>query len=49
MVIKECVGIVVSNKMDKIVVVVVESCFFYFKYGKIVVKIKKFKVYDEEN
>lgn len=49
MVVKERVGVVVSNKMYKIIVVVIENCFVYFRYGKIVVKIKKYKVYDEEN
>ncbi len=49
MAIKERVGIVVSNKMDKTVVVAVESRSPHPKYGKIVVKTKKFKAHDEEN
>lgn len=49
MAIKERVGTVVSNKMDKTVVVAVESRSPHPKYGKIVVKTKKFKAHDEEN
>lgn len=46
---KERVGTVVSNKMDKTVVVAVENRSPHPKYGKIVVKTKKFKAHDEEN
>jgi small subunit ribosomal protein S17 len=49
MAVKERVGIVVSNKMDKTIVVAVESRSPHPKYGKIVVKTKKFKAHDEEN
>jgi small subunit ribosomal protein S17 len=49
MAVKERVGLVVSNKMDKTVVVAVESRSPHPKYGKIVVKTKKFKAHDEEN
>ena len=49
MAIKERVGTVVSNKMDKTIVVAVESRSTHPKYGKIVVKTKKFKAHDEEN
>ena len=49
MAIKERVGTVVSNKMDKTIVVAVESRSPHPKYGKIVVKTKKFKAHDEEN
>lgn len=49
MAVKERVGVVVSNKMDKTVVVAVESRSPHPKYGKIVVKTKKFKAHDEEN
>jgi small subunit ribosomal protein S17 len=40
---------VVSNKMDKTVVVAVESRTSHPKYGKIVVRTKRYKAHDEEN
>jgi small subunit ribosomal protein S17 len=46
---KERVGMVVSDKMDKTVVVVVENRSPHPKYKKIVVKTKRFKAHDEEN
>jgi small subunit ribosomal protein S17 len=46
---KERVGIVVSDKMDKTVVVAVENRSPHPKYKKIVVKTKRFKAHDEEN
>jgi small subunit ribosomal protein S17 len=46
---KERTGRVVSNKMDKTVVVAVESRSAHPKYGKIVVRTKRYKVHDEEN
>lgn len=49
MAVKERVGLVVSNKMDKTVVVAVESRTSHPKYGKIVVRTKRYKVHDEEN
>lgn len=49
MAIKERVGVVVSNKMDKTVVVAIESRSPHPKYQKIVVKTRKYKVHDEEN
>lgn len=49
MAVKERVGLVVSDKMDKTVVVAVENRSPHPKYGKIVVKTKKFKAHDEEN
>jgi small subunit ribosomal protein S17 len=49
MAVKERVGVVVSNKMDKTVVVAVENRISHPKYGKIVVQTKKFKAHDEEN
>lgn len=45
---KERVGVVVSNKMQKTVVVAVENRTSHPKYGKIVVRTKKYKVHDEE-
>jgi small subunit ribosomal protein S17 len=47
--VKEFVGKVVSNKMDKTVVVAVERKFPHPLYGKQVKKTKKFYAHDEEN
>jgi small subunit ribosomal protein S17 len=49
MAVKERVGVVVSDKMEKTVVVAIENRSPHPKYGKIVVKTKKYKVHDEEN
>lgn len=49
MAVKERVGLVVSNKMDKTAVVAVENRSPHPKYGKIVVKTKKYKAHDPEN
>jgi small subunit ribosomal protein S17 len=49
MAIKERVGLVVSNKMQKTIVVAVENRSAHPKYGKIVVKTKRYKAHDEEN
>ena len=49
MAVKERIGLVVSNKMDKTVVVAVENRSPHPKYRKIVVKTKKYKAHDEEN
>ncbi|EAZ91352.1 30S ribosomal protein S17 [Crocosphaera chwakensis] len=49
MAIKERVGVVVSTKMDKTAVVAVENRSPHPKYGKIVVKTRKFKAHDPEN
>lgn len=49
MAVKERVGVVVSNKMQKTVVVAIENRSPHPKYGKIVVKTKKYKAHDEEN
>lgn len=46
---KERVGLVVSDKMEKTVVVAVENRVTHPKYGKIVVRTKRYKVHDEEN
>jgi len=47
--IKERVGLVVSDKMQKTIVVAVENRSAHPKYGKIVVKTKRYKAHDEEN
>ena len=49
MAIKERVGEVVSDKMDKTVVVAIENRSPHPKYGKIVVRTKKYKAHDETN
>lgn len=46
---KELVGKVVSNKMDKTVVVAVENRFPHSQYEKQIVKTQKFKAHDAEN
>ena len=49
MAVKQRVGVVVSDKMDKTVVVAIESRTAHPKYGKIVVRTKRYKAHDEEN
>ncbi|AFY62230.1 MULTISPECIES: 30S ribosomal protein S17 [Cyanophyceae] len=49
MAVKERVGVVVSDKMEKTVVVAVENRSSHPKYGKIVVKTNRYKAHDEEN
>ncbi|MDX1976732.1 MAG: 30S ribosomal protein S17 [Pseudanabaenaceae cyanobacterium bins.68] len=49
MAVKERIGFVVSNKMQKTIVVAVENRSAHPKYGKIVVKTKRYKAHDEEN
>ena len=46
---KERIGLVVSNKMDKTVVVAVESRVQHDKYKKIMVRTKRYKAHDEDN
>lgn len=46
---KERIGRVVSNKMDKTVVVAVEGLVRHPLYGKIIKRTKKFKAHDEAN
>lgn len=42
-------GVVVSDKMDKTVVVLVSRFVEHKKYGKRIKKTKKYKAHDEEN
>ena len=42
-------GLVVSNKMDKTVVVAVEDRFKHAVYGKVVRRTNKLKAHDEDN
>ena len=46
---KQQIGIVVSNKMDKSIVVSVERKIKHPKYGKYVKKTNKFMAHDEKN
>ena len=46
---KERIGTVVSNKMDKSIVVLVERKVKHPKYGKFVKKSTKFMAHDEKN
>ena len=46
---KNRVGIVVSDKMDKTIVVAIEQRVKHPPYKKIVKRTKKFKVHDENN
>jgi small subunit ribosomal protein S17 len=46
---KERIGLVVSNKMDKSIVVRIERRFKHPVYGKFVKKTKKFIAHDENN
>lgn len=46
---KELIGRVVSNKMDKTVVVEVERLVRHPKYGKMIRRRTKVKAHDEEN
>ena len=45
---KERIGVVTSNKMDKSIVVVVETRIMHPKYGKFVKSSKKFMAHDEK-
>lgn len=46
---KDVVGKVVSNKMDKTIVVAVEERKPHHKYGKIQIRTAKFKAHDANN
>jgi len=46
---KERIGVVVSNKMEKSIVVAVKRKEKHQKYGKFVNKTKKFVAHDEQN
>jgi small subunit ribosomal protein S17 len=49
MAVKERVGVVVSDKMEKTVVVAIENRTAHPKYGKIIVRTKRYKAHDEDN
>ncbi|MCB2194667.1 MAG: 30S ribosomal protein S17 [Bacteroidetes bacterium] len=46
---KERIGVVVSNKMDKTIVITVERKVKHPMYGKFVKRRQKFTAHDEEN
>ncbi|OFX84395.1 MAG: 30S ribosomal protein S17 [Bacteroidetes bacterium GWF2_33_16] len=46
---KERIGIVVSNKMDKTIIIAVERKVKHPKYGKFIKRSTKFTAHDEEN
>ena len=46
---KERVGLVISDKMEKTVVVAVENRSPHSKYRKVIVRTKHYKAHDEEN
>ena len=46
---KERIGVVVSNKMDKSIVILVERKVKHPKYGKFVIKSTRFMAHDEKN
>ena len=47
--IKERLGVVVSNKMEKTIVVSVENKMTHKRYGKIITTTKRYKVHDQSN
>jgi small subunit ribosomal protein S17 len=46
---RKLIGVVVSDKMDKTCVVIVERRFSHLKYGKYLTARKKYKAHDEKN
>jgi small subunit ribosomal protein S17 len=49
MVKKERIGVVVSNKAEKTIVVAIQTRYSHPKYGKILVKTKRYMAHDEKN
>lgn len=49
MAVKERLGVVVSNKMDKTIVVSIDNRVTHKRYGKITSKTRRYKVHDEMN
>ena len=47
--IKERLGVVVSDKMDKTIIVSIENRITNKRYGKIVAQTKRYKVHDNSN
>ena len=46
--VKQQIGIVISNKMQKTIVVKIENRYQHLIYSKILIKTKKYVVHDEE-
>ena len=46
---KERIGIVVSNKADKTIIVAIEIRYQHDKYGKTLIKTKRYMAHDEKN
>lgn len=46
---KRLVGVVTSDKMDKTVIVTVATTKRHQRYGKVVRRVKKYQVHDEQN
>ena len=49
MAVKERIGIVVSNKAEKTIIVVIQRRYQHPKYGKILIKSKRYMAHDENN
>ena len=49
MVKKERIGVVVSNKPEKTIVVAIQTRYRHPKYGKILIKTKRYMAHDEAN
>ena len=49
MVKKERIGVVVSNKPEKTIVVAIQTRYQHPKYGKILVRTKRYMAHDETN
>ena len=49
MVKKERIGIVVSSKPEKTIIVAIQTRYQHPKYGKTLIKTKKYLAHDEEN
>ncbi len=49
MVKKERIGVVVSNRAEKTIVVAIQTRYQHPKYGKILLKTKRYMAHDEEN
>ena len=47
--IKETLGIVIKNRMNKTITVAVKKQISHKKYGKIIIKTNKYYAHDEEN
>jgi small subunit ribosomal protein S17 len=48
MAIKERIGIVVSDKMDKTCIVAVNNRIMHKRYGKVIIRTKRYAVHDSE-